>query len=180
MIHFIAFQFRKRQDNISWYSTGITVHGSQGIQLNKTGSARVDVTGWCLRVITFAVEDKCPIVWFSVRIRALIIRHTNRIFSALYCEYIVMCVLCPICLWHIIPRYLIKGTIFGTKSLMNIIRVIRSFLGNSPGNCPKRNKLHLEHGESLKTRNIICVFSFCLQLLLEASRSVIPVVFVRT
>jgi len=28
----------------------------------------------------------------------------------------------------------------------------------TPGNYPKRNKLHLEHGESLKTR--ICIFLF--------------------
>jgi len=28
----------------------------------------------------------------------------------------------------------------------------------TPGNCPKRNKLHLEHGENLKTRIIIISF----------------------
>jgi len=42
--------------------------------------------------------------------------------------------------------------------------VIYSFLGNSetsairtqtPGNYPKRNKLHLEHGESLKTTKYV-------------------------
>jgi len=27
----------------------------------------------------------------------------------------------------------------------------------TPGNYPKRNKLHLEHGESLKTRKFSCV-----------------------
>jgi len=32
----------------------------------------------------------------------------------------------------------------------------------TPGNYPKRNKLHLEHGESLKTRYIwiICFYGF--------------------
>jgi len=36
----------------------------------------------------------------------------------------------------------------------SMTHVICSFLGNSlmPGKYPKRNKLHLEHGESLKTR----------------------------
>jgi len=42
-------------------------------------------------------------------------------------------------------RYIIM-TDFSIKT------VIYSFLGNSPGNYPKRYKLHLEHGESLKTR----------------------------
>jgi len=30
----------------------------------------------------------------------------------------------------------------------------------TPGNYPKRNKLHLEHGESLKTTIIICFQDF--------------------
>jgi len=29
----------------------------------------------------------------------------------------------------------------------------------TPGNYPKRNKLHLEHGESLKTRLIVTLFA---------------------
>jgi len=34
----------------------------------------------------------------------------------------------------------------------------------TPGNYPKRNKLHLEHGESLKTRNSIRLPAFILRL----------------
>jgi len=36
----------------------------------------------------------------------------------------------------------------------------------TPGNYPKRNKLHLEHGESLKTRRIILKSLHCLQALM--------------
>jgi len=31
---------------------------------------------------------------------------------------------------------------------------------HTPGIYPKRNELHLDHGESLKTRNIICSTTF--------------------
>ena len=41
-----------------------------------------------------------------------------------------------------------------------IVTVIYSFLGNYP----KRNKLHLQHGESLKRRMIVTVWRIAIQL----------------
>jgi len=58
-----------------------------------------------------------------------------------------------------------EGGLFAWIFFLRKENVIYSFLGNSPasetpGNYPKRNKLHLQHGESLRTKENVYLVSF--------------------